>query len=335
MKATRILCSALALMAAAAYAQINVYVDGKRVNFSGTEPRMVGSRVMVPLRGVFEELGASVRWDGSTNTVYASRNNTNVQLRIGDTTAMVDGRSVMMDVPAQLVAGRTMVPLRFVSEALGAEVHWDAANEAVRIDSGMNTEISTGRGGVGTANPLTLQQFTVIPVVLQNSLSSNNSSRGDQFTAKVKSSGDAAYLGLPIGTTIEGRVSVAQKRDGNNPGVLGLTFDRLRLPDGRTFALSGTLIGLDNASVETTSEGRIVAKPDKRDDTLTYVGIGAGLGTIFAIITDRGVLNDAIIGAALGYLYSRLQDRSNVRDVQLPVGTEVGVRLDDPLTVRL
>ena len=113
---------------------VHVFVDGQPVAFD-VPPQIEYGRVLVPLRGVFERLGAVVGWDDQTQTVLAQRGATSVSLVIGNTTAMIDGQPAAMDVPAMLVGGRTMVPLRFVSQTLGASVNWDAATSTVTIAS--------------------------------------------------------------------------------------------------------------------------------------------------------------------------------------------------------
>jgi hypothetical protein len=113
---------------------VHVFVDGRPVGFD-VPPQIDNGRVLVPLRGVFERLGATVAWDDRTQTVLAQRGSTYVSLVIGNTRAMIDGRPAAMDVPAMLVGGRTMVPLRFVSQALGATVNWDASTSTVAIAS--------------------------------------------------------------------------------------------------------------------------------------------------------------------------------------------------------
>lgn len=115
---------------------IRVLVDGSPVLFD-QPPVSIGGRVLVPLRGVFERLGAFVQWDPRTNSVTATRGSTNVQLQIGSTRAFVNGRVVVLDVPPMIIQGRTLVPLRFVSEAMGARVDWDAATRTVFITSGV------------------------------------------------------------------------------------------------------------------------------------------------------------------------------------------------------
>jgi hypothetical protein len=112
--------------------QIPVYLDGWRLPCD-VPPALVGGRVLVPLRAIFQGLGAAVNWDEATRQVTAQRGSRQVKLAIGEKAALVDGRAVALDVPAQVMGGRTLVPVRFVSQALGAAVEWRAAERAVYI----------------------------------------------------------------------------------------------------------------------------------------------------------------------------------------------------------
>ncbi len=113
---------------------VRVLVDGQPVSFD-VPPVVALGRVLVPLRGVFHRLGAIVTWDPGSQTVLAARGDTSIVLRIGDTQARINGQPTLMDVPALLVGGRTMVPLRFISQTLGSQVSWDAASTTVQIAS--------------------------------------------------------------------------------------------------------------------------------------------------------------------------------------------------------
>jgi hypothetical protein len=188
------------------------------------------------------------------------------------------------------------------------------------------------------ARTVTLDSGTVIPVQLNETLSSADSQKGDRFTATVRPPSDnnnsayADYSALPVGTKIEGIVNVARPMNGKDPGVLDLQFRRVRLPDGRSYPIEGSLIGLDNKSVTRTADGRLVAKPNHKHDRLTYVGYGAGAGLLVGLLTKH-TLEDTLIGGGLGYLFGSLQkSHSDARDVVLKPGTELGVRLDRRLT---
>ena len=113
---------------------INVIVDGNYINFD-TKPQFVNGRTMVPMRRIFEELGASVQWDNATWTAIAKKDGVEIRFTIDDYTMYKNGSPNTLDVPAQLINGRTLVPLRAVSEAFGCDVGWDGNDNVVSIVS--------------------------------------------------------------------------------------------------------------------------------------------------------------------------------------------------------
>jgi hypothetical protein len=119
-------------------ASIKVYINGEQEVFP-QPPVMENGRTLVPLRGIFEGLGADVKWDNSTRSITATKEKTTVYLKIGSKDAKVNGTTVKIDVPAKVINGSTMVPIRFVSESLGADVKWDANASAVMIESSTKT----------------------------------------------------------------------------------------------------------------------------------------------------------------------------------------------------
>ncbi len=123
-----------------------VVLDGRALNFD-VPPVVQDGRTLVPMRAVFEALGAQVGWDEATRTVTAAKGGTEIKLTLGGM-AFKNGSPVGLDVPARLVNGRTMVPLRFVSEALGCQVAWDGATRTVAITSGSGPTADTTVGRV-------------------------------------------------------------------------------------------------------------------------------------------------------------------------------------------
>jgi len=109
-----------------------VVINGAKVQFNPM-PVMEEGRVLVPMRQIFEELGATINWEPATRTVTATKNGTEVKLTIDKSVAYVNGRQETLDVPAKIIGASTYVPLRFVGTALQAEVNWDGANRIVRI----------------------------------------------------------------------------------------------------------------------------------------------------------------------------------------------------------
>lgn len=124
---------------------ISVYIDGVQLS-TDQAPVMVQGRVMVPLRAIFESLNATVKWNQKSQTATAIKGDTTIVLKIKSKVATINNKSVTLDVPAQTIKGRTMVPTRFVSEALGQEVGWNSKTKRVTITSGSNNS------GGGTPN---------------------------------------------------------------------------------------------------------------------------------------------------------------------------------------
>ena len=115
--------------------KITVTLDGRELNFNGVEPQIIKGSTMVPMRTIFEELGCIMNWDANTKTVTASRNVTTIKLTVNMNRAYINNKEYMLDSPPCIVNGSTLVPVRFVSEALGVEVRWDAANRTVSLVS--------------------------------------------------------------------------------------------------------------------------------------------------------------------------------------------------------
>ena len=108
-----------------AFAESNasVKVNGNEVIYD-QKPIIEDGRVLVPMRATFEALGANIEWDNATRTVRASKGADNISIEVGKNE---------LDVAAKIVNGRTLVPLRAVSEAFGADVNWDNSNRTVSI----------------------------------------------------------------------------------------------------------------------------------------------------------------------------------------------------------
>lgn len=113
---------------------IRVYIDDSLLSLD-VAPIIQQGRTLVPLRAIFEALGAEVQWNGAEQSVSAKKGDLSLWLQIGNTQAQKNGQNVQLDVPACLLNSRTLVPLRFVGEALGAAVNWDGETRVVKIKS--------------------------------------------------------------------------------------------------------------------------------------------------------------------------------------------------------
>lgn len=112
---------------------VTINVNGQVVNFDQPPVERAG-RVFVPLRGVFERLGASVVY--ANGQINAQGNGRSISLHIGSHQAVVNGQSVTMDVAPFLIGARTLVPLRFIAQSLGATVNYDNGSRTVYINGG-------------------------------------------------------------------------------------------------------------------------------------------------------------------------------------------------------
>lgn len=118
---------------------INVNLDGKIIVFD-EYPIIENGRTLVPLRKIFEELGATVSWDSSSKTAVSQKNGTTVRVQIDNTDMYVNNALKKLDVSAKLINGRTFVPARAIAEAYGCSVAWDEKNAVVTIKSAEYSE---------------------------------------------------------------------------------------------------------------------------------------------------------------------------------------------------
>ena len=128
----------LSVLSLPAVSAPKVVLDGQQLAF-GVPPTIENGRTLVPLRAIFEALGANVSWDDPTQTVTATKADISIKLQIGSQTAYRNNQAVSLEVPSKIIENRTMVPLRFVSEGLGATVKWDQQTETISISSGSQT----------------------------------------------------------------------------------------------------------------------------------------------------------------------------------------------------
>ena len=112
--------------------EISVMLDGERIIFD-QPPAMINDRTLVPLRAIFEKLGATVEWDDVNWAVTATKGDTVIYLKIDSNEMYINGNVKILDVPATLINSRTLVPVRAVSEAFDCNVGWDDPTQTVII----------------------------------------------------------------------------------------------------------------------------------------------------------------------------------------------------------
>lgn len=129
--------TALTAFNVSAAENISVNVDGNRVIFSDQQPVIVNERTMIPLRGTFEAMGADVQWDSENKSVTITKDDIVVTMTVGssDITVTENGKTTVItsDTAAEILNSRVMVPVRAISEIMGAEVNWDSEKSEVTI----------------------------------------------------------------------------------------------------------------------------------------------------------------------------------------------------------
>lgn len=113
---------------------IMVALNGELINFKDVQPTIVNDRTLVPFRALLEKMGAEVEWNAEEKSVVSKMNGQDIKLVIDSDKAILNGQEVTLDAPAMIKDGRTMIPLRFVSENLGYKVNFQNINGIYSIE---------------------------------------------------------------------------------------------------------------------------------------------------------------------------------------------------------
>ena len=218
--------------------EITVELDGNPIEFD-VKPEIIDGRTMVPLRKIFEEIGASVKWDNDTQTVSARKNKKTItlsidsaDLKIGKGDTDEEGNpiyeTVTLEVPAQIVSGRTLVPARAISESFGLNVDWDGDNQKVIITSD-DDEDDSWKENVGSIN---LDDLTYEGEGIEITENQIKITAGGDFTLK----GTLADGNITISTKekVKIRLSGAKITSSENPCIFVEDADKsyITLTDG-------------------------------------------------------------------------------------------------------
>lgn len=135
------------------YDGISVRIDGVPIGFD-VEPRLQNDRTLVPMRKIFELFGADISYNDEEKSVTASKGGTTLSITAGKNTAVLNGSEIDTGTAAIIENNRMLIPLRFVSETLGADVAWDSENQIAEITSNGNLRIQ-----LPVLEPMLLEEF--------------------------------------------------------------------------------------------------------------------------------------------------------------------------------
>lgn len=158
--------------------EIKVLLNGKTLNFDDQSPVIENDRTLVPMRAIFEALGAKIQWLDNEETIIGEKDGVKVALKIGSKVVKVNDKDVELDVPAKLVNDRTMVPLRFVGESLGAKVQWMEATQTITIDT-QNATPTIAPNVIPTPTPKLMPSAT--PSVTANPAPVSSTAQGQKL----------------------------------------------------------------------------------------------------------------------------------------------------------
>ena len=116
-------------------APITLYIDGNQIITTVMPPIQFDGSVVVPAREVFSVTGATIEWRPSEQSVYVHNETSLIVLKMNSNEAWVNGEIKYLDMPAKLINDKVMIPVRFISEALGYTVDWSQAERAIRIET--------------------------------------------------------------------------------------------------------------------------------------------------------------------------------------------------------
>lgn len=188
-----------------AFQDIRVQINGSQVNFPDDKPYIDTNtgRTMVPIRFISEKLGAKVDWNNAERKAIIQKDGKTIVLPIGSNTAMVNGKPVTFDAPAVLKGVRTFVPLRFISEAYGAKVDWDAKTGVVKITTNSQDVIKQLNNVTVTTVPVDLQQNITVKADPKVRSAVDNWAKsivvnGNKVTCKIPSLPQGYSMGVAI-----------------------------------------------------------------------------------------------------------------------------------------
>lgn len=152
-------------------APISLYVNKQPVQTTVMDPIVLDNRVLVPAREVFEAMGAKVGWNNTSKKVTIEYKTETIILVVNDTNAIINGKTVVMDVSGKIINNKVMIPVRFVSEAMGMKVQWDSANRRVWIDEPVIEEETTQIPNIQEVITTTTNTQFVATITANNAMS--------------------------------------------------------------------------------------------------------------------------------------------------------------------
>lgn len=261
-----LLCGLLVLAGGPARAEdIRVTVNGSYLTFD-QQPIMENDRVLVPVRAIFEALGATVDWNPSNELVTAQKGNQTVTLQIGNRLMTQNGTPILLDVGPKLAGSRTLVPVRAVSESFGAIVDWEESTLTVVITTG---ESGNNSGGSSESQPSSDYAYRVLELV--------NAERAKQGLSALQWHDGLANVAYAHSKDMHDRQFFSHNNpDGKTP------FDRI-MAYGLSYRRAAENIAAGQKTPEEVMQGWMNSSGHRAnilDPNLTSLGVGYYKGSV-------------------------------------------------------
>ncbi len=142
MSLAAVITAASLFTAALADDTIKILVNDNQISFEELDPFIENERTLVPMREIFEALGAQVAWDGETKTVvsYDPVSDVSITMQVDSNVMFVGEKSVELDVPAKIVGSSTVVPVRAIAEGMSSVVKWNNDTRTVTVEKKLESE---------------------------------------------------------------------------------------------------------------------------------------------------------------------------------------------------
>ncbi|MFL6374288.1 MAG: hypothetical protein ACJ73D_06450 [Pyrinomonadaceae bacterium] len=176
---------------------------------------------------------------------------------------------------------------------------------------------------------------TILRARMNQTISSRTARVGDTFTVTVTEPvySTNGIVVVPVGATLTGRVNSVRAADkGGKPGQIDASFNRLRLPNGRSRYINGSLTDLEGGKTTSDNEGTVTGRGMKYNRKVVFIGGGTVGGAILggAIGGGKGALIGGLLGAAGGFAGDRL---TKGPDAEVKSGTQFGVYLNQGISL--
>ena len=266
---------------------ISVTIDGQKLDFD-VKPQIINERTMLPLRAVFEALGADVYWDDSAKTIYANKNEVTFKLTIGDYFMYKNDVSILIDTPAVILNSRTLVPVRFIAQAFDCDVSWDAESKTVLITS--KSESNEKENEKQESNDQNIENNESII----NESELTNESNNDKYVFQGEGSEEINSINIPEGDYYvsyrhSGNGNFRARLIGNQNNLDCMSIDDDNDCNGRVALKKSYNSVIDGGILKVTADGKweITFKPVKDNADEVISGSGNMVTNTFKVKNDK------------------------------------------------